>query len=166
MGDVETLDAHDSDTDAPHLIKYVCFTFTSDVFFLFLGGGTFANMALFSPYGGSIRRALGLKHAGAAFPFLSASISNRPRATLTEYNAETASARAADVIIGRLPCQIGDKKASAASLRTDLPPVYGATWNRAILTRVDAYRIDCVMARMRNSRMPSAEYGHLSDFWK
>ena len=81
-------------------------------------------------------------------------------------NADRSTGEAADAIIGRLAFQIVGRNASATSLTAAVPPAYGLTWRRSVLTRCDADRLNGILARMGNSKLPGLEYDRLANFWK
>ena len=88
-----------------------------------------------------------------------------PKISTTADNADRHAAAAAEVTLRRLAFQIGPKDSSAASLSEALIPVYGLPWNRMILARCDANRLNEIPAMIRNSPLPRTEYDRLSAFW-
>ena len=49
-------------------------------------------------------------------------------------NADSAASEAAGLVWGHLARQVADHTATAAKLARALAPVYGVTWNRAVIT--------------------------------
>ena len=87
--------------------------------------------------------------------------------TLPLCNVDSASSEAAGLVWGHLERQVADPDASAAKLARALVPVYGVTWNRAVITS-DAVggtnEINRVLCLLRNSNLVRSEYDRLAAF--
>ena len=81
-------------------------------------------------------------------------------------NLDTAAAAAGKVIMGKLNRQLGQRDISARELSRALIPLYGITWNRAVINLVVKDSINNLFVRLRNSPLPRAEYDRLSTFFK
>ena len=81
-------------------------------------------------------------------------------------NLDAAVAAAASVVLETMSRQVGQRDISARELSHALIPVYGLTWNRAVINCVAKDSINNLFGRLRNSARPRAEYGRLSAFFK
>ena len=81
-------------------------------------------------------------------------------------NLDTAAAAAGKVVMEKLNRQLGQRDISARELPQALIPLYGITWNRAVINLVAKDSINQLFVRLRNSPLPRAEYGRLSSFFK
>ena len=83
------------------------------------------------------------------------------KTTPSSFNADIATAEAAKLIWDSAARQIGMPNLSAPAMASDIRPVYGTVWNRAIIDKVTTSRINQVLARIRNSPLPAQEYHRL-----
>ena len=87
--------------------------------------------------------------------------------TLPRRNADSAASEAAGLVWGHLARQVADPNATATKLARALVPVYGVTWNRAVITSTavgGTTEINRVCCLLRNSNLARSEYGRLVAF--
>ena len=87
--------------------------------------------------------------------------------TLPRRNADSDASEAAGLVWGHLARHVVDPNATAAKLSRALVPVYGVTWNRAVITSTavgGTTEINRVCCLLRNSNLARSEYGRLVAF--
>ena len=88
-------------------------------------------------------------------------------AKLPRRDADSAASETAGLVWGHLARQVADPTATAAKLARALDPVYGVTWNRAVINS-DAVGgtggINRVFCLLRNSPLVRSAYGRLVAF--
>ena len=81
-------------------------------------------------------------------------------------NRDVAISTAASVVLGKVFAQTSDANTTARQLIQAIMPLYGVSCDRAVIRRADnKSRIDKLFWPLRNSKLPTAEYGRLGSFF-